>query len=90
MFAKRFEPQVFGPISSPFKVLDKKFLDTSKLKLPKNLKVHPIFHVSFLKLVTCDASRPNQEYNSRPPLNLINNELKFEVKLVLKLKQIRG
>jgi hypothetical protein len=71
-------------------VLEKKFLDTYKLKLPKNLKVHPIFHVSLLKLIACDASRPNQEYNSRPPFDFINNEPKFEVKFVLKLKQLRG
>jgi hypothetical protein len=73
-----------------FKVLEKKFLDTYKLELPKNLKVHPIFHVSLLKLVIRDASRPNQEYNSRPPPDLINNQLKFKVKVVLKSRRLRG
>jgi len=48
-----------GPYASPFKVLEKKFFDTYKLKLPKNLKIHPIFHVLLLKLVACDASRLN-------------------------------
>jgi hypothetical protein len=49
----------FDPYAGPFKVLEKKFLDTFKLKLQKNLKVHPTFHVSFLKPVSHDASKPN-------------------------------
>jgi hypothetical protein len=79
-----------GPYAGPFKVLEKKFPDTYKLKLPKNLKVHPIFHVSFLKLVSCDASRPNREHNSRPPPDLTHNEPEFEVQVVLKSRQLRG
>ncbi len=57
-----------GPYAGPFKVLEKKFPDTYKLELPENLKVHPVFHVSRLKLVAHDASRPNREHNSRPPI----------------------
>jgi hypothetical protein len=71
-------------------VLEKKFLDIYKLELPENLKVHPIVHVSFLKPVVHDASRLNQEYNSRLPLDHINNEPKFKVEVVLKSKQLRG
>jgi hypothetical protein len=67
----------------PLKMLEKKFPDTYKLELPKNLKVHPIFHVSLLKPVTRDASRPNREHNS-------NNEPKFEVEVVLQSRQLRG
>jgi hypothetical protein len=48
-----------GPYASPFKVLEKKLFDTYKLELLKNLRVHPTFHVSILKLVARDASRPN-------------------------------
>jgi len=70
-------------------VLEKKLSDTYKLKLPKNLKVHPIFHVSLLKSVAYDALRHNWEHNSRPPPNLVHNEPKFEVEAVLKLRQLR-
>jgi hypothetical protein len=37
-----------GPCAGPFKVLKKKYHDIYKLELPKNLKIHPIFHVSLL------------------------------------------
>ncbi len=56
----------------------------------KNPKVHPTFHVSFLKSVARDASRPNREHNSRPPPDLVRNELEFEVEAVLKSKQLKG
>jgi hypothetical protein len=79
-----------GPYAGPFKVLKKKLSDTYKLELPKNLRVHPTFHVSFLKPVTRDASRPNREQNSRPPPDLVHNEPEFEVEAVLKSRQLRG
>ncbi len=72
-----------GPYVNPFKVLEKKIFDTYKLELLENLKVHIIFHVSLLKPVACDASSPNREHNSRPPPDLVHNELKFEVEVVL-------
>jgi len=70
-----------GPYVGPCKVLEKKFPDIYKLELSENLRVHPTFHVSFLKPVSYDASRPNREHNSRPPLNLIHNEPEFEVEV---------
>jgi hypothetical protein len=73
-----------GPYAGPFKVSEKKFPDIYKLELLKNLKVHPIFHVLLLKPVAHDASRPNQEHNSRPLPNLVHNEPEFEVKVVFK------
>ncbi len=82
--------KVLGPYVGPLKVLEKKFPDTYKLELPENLKVHTTFHVSLLKSVSRDASRPNQKHNSRPPFDLIHNEPKFEVKAVFKSRQLKG
>ncbi len=88
--ARRFESQVLGPICGPIQSVEKKFPDTYKLELSENLKVHPVFHVSLLKPVTRDASRPNREHNSRPPPDLVHNEPEFEVEAVLKSRQLRG
>jgi hypothetical protein len=71
-----------GPYAGPFKVLEKKLSDTYKLELPENLRVHPTFHVSLLKPVSRDASRP--------PADLVHNEPEFEVEAVLKSKQLKG
>jgi hypothetical protein len=79
-----------GPYVGPFKVLEKKLSDTYKLELLENLRVHPTFHVSFLKPVARDASRPNRKHTSRPPPDLVHNEPEFEVKAVLKSRQLRG
>ncbi len=67
-----------------------KFLDIYKLELRENVRVHPTFHVSLLKSVTYDVSRFNQEHNSRPPLDLVHDELEFEVKAMFKSRQLRG
>ncbi len=78
-----------GPYAGPFKVLEKKLFDTYKLELPENLRVHPTFHVSLLKPVSRDASRPNRENNSRPPPDLVHNEPEFEVEAVTR-SQVTG
>ncbi len=78
-----------GPYVGSFKVLEKRFPNIFKLELPKNLKVHPIFHVLFFKPVTRDASKLNQEYNSKPPPNFIDNELEFEMEAMLKSRQLK-
>ncbi len=70
-----------GPYASPFKVT------SYKLELSENLRVHPTFHVFLLKMVTHNASRPNREHNSRPPPDLVHNEPKFEMEVVLKSRQ---
>ncbi len=87
---KGLSHKFLGLYASPFKMLENQFPDIYKLEISENLKVHPIFHVFLLKLVTHDASRPNQEYNSRPPPDLINNEPKFEVEVMFKSRQLSG
>jgi hypothetical protein len=63
---KGLNHKFLGPHAGPFKVLEKKFFDIYKLEPLENIKVHPIFHVSLLKSISRDASRPNQKHNSRP------------------------
>ncbi len=87
---KGLSHKFLGPYAGPFKVLEKKLFDTYKLQLPKNLRIHPTFHVSILRPVSRDALRLNQEYNSRPPPNLVHNEPDFEVEAVFKSRQLRG
>jgi hypothetical protein len=87
---KGLSHKFLGPYAGPFKVLEKKLSDIYKLKLPENLRIHPTFHVSLLKPVARNASRPNQEHNSRPLPDLVHNEPKFEMEVVLKSKQLRG
>jgi len=79
-----------GPYVDPFKMLEYFFFNTYKLELSEIFKIHPIFHVSLLKPVAHDASRPNREYNSRPPPDFIDNEPEFEVEVVFKSRQLRG
>jgi hypothetical protein len=61
---KGLSHKFLGPYAGPFKVLEKKLSDTYKLELSENLRVHPTFHVSFLKPVARDASRPHREHTS--------------------------
>jgi len=78
-----------GPYAGPFKVLEKKFPNTYKLELPENLKVHPTFHVSLLKLISCDASRLNKKHKASPPPDFIHNEPEFEVEAMLKSRELK-
>jgi len=87
---KGLSHKFLGPYAGPFKVLEKKFPDTYKLELPENLKVHIVFHVSLLKPVARDVSRPNRKHNSKPLPDLVHNEPEFEVEAVLKSRQLRG
>jgi hypothetical protein len=68
-----------GPYAGPFKVLEKKLSDTYKLELPENLRVHPTFHVSLLKPVARNASRPNRSTTQGPHQTwfIINQSLKW-------------
>ncbi len=69
---KGLNHKFLGPYAGPFKVLEKKLSYIYKLELPKNLRIHPKFHVSLLKPVARDTSRPNREHNSRPPPYLVH------------------
>ncbi len=59
-----------------------------QIGVSENLKVHLTFHVSLLKLVSHDASRPKWKHELRPQLDLIENEPKFEVETIFNSKQL--
>jgi hypothetical protein len=44
---KALNHKFLGPYAGPFKVLEKELLNTYKLELWENLRVHPIFHISW-------------------------------------------
>ncbi len=46
--------------------------------------------VSFFNPIAYDTSKPNRQRNSRPPPNLIDNKLEFEMEVVLKSRQLKG
>jgi hypothetical protein len=77
--AEGLSHKFLGPYAGPFKVLEKKLSDTYKLELLENLRVHPTFHVSFLKSVSRDASRPNRRTTQGPHLTwfIMNHSLRW-------------
>ena len=48
-----------------------------KLKLPDNMKIHPVFHCKLLK-----KFMPSTRHQPPPPPLLIDNQLEFEVELI--------
>jgi len=56
---KGLSHKFLGPYAGPFKVLEKKLSDIYNLEVPENLTIFHTFHVSLLKLIPRDASRPN-------------------------------
>ena len=70
----KLSPKYYGP----YKVLQNIGTMAYKLELPASSRVHPVFHVSFLKKVTGD----------KIPIQTILPELDEEVKIILKLEAI--
>jgi hypothetical protein len=70
----KLSPKYYGP----YKVLQNIGTMAYKLELPASIRVHPFFHVSLLKKVTCD----------KIPIQTIFPELEEEGKIILEPKSI--
>jgi len=64
-------PKFMSKIGAPFSIVEQVFKDIYKLELPPEIKVHPIFHVSFLKSFKDDTLWPDHKQVIRPPPDLV-------------------
>lgn len=56
--------------NGPFEVVQKVCEVTYRLKLPERLKIHPTFHISFLKSYFVDVTDPSRNKTKRAPLSI--------------------
>jgi len=73
---KKLKPRKLGP----FKIIKKVSTVTYKLKLPKNIRIHPIIHVAELEPYYEDRFGRNQP---PPPPVLVDDEEQYEVEQIL-------
>jgi hypothetical protein len=76
---RKLTPKYLGP----YEVIEKISQVAYKLKLPSNIKVHPVIHISALKPYQEDSefTRPIP-----PDLEVIDNEPEYEVEQILDKK----
>ena len=65
---KQFQRGLIPKYDGPFKVVKRIGNVTYKLKLPERLKLHPTFHVSFLKPYHSDPSSDIVQAKRNPPM----------------------
>jgi hypothetical protein len=75
--------------AGPFRIVKRVFDDVYKLELPKEIKVHPTFHVSLLKPYFEDTLRPERQQVLRPQPELVGEHMEFEVEAILNSKNTR-
>jgi hypothetical protein len=74
---KKLDYRKIGPYPITEKINNVAF----KVKLPKSIKVHPVFHVSLLEHAKIDKN-PAQKHPHPPPI-IIDDKLKWEVEEIL-------
>ena len=79
---KKLKPRKLGP----FKIISKISPVSYKLELPKNLRIHPVIHVSDLESYYEDKFGRNQE----PPPIIVNDEEEYEVEQILDKRKHYG
>ena len=57
----------------PFPILGKVGKVSYKVELPPRLKIHPIFHVSYLKPYHEDKNDPNWGFSKRAPTEVVTS-----------------
>jgi hypothetical protein len=72
-------PKFMAKYTSPFVIEKRLFEDVYKLILPPEIKVHPTFHVSLLKLYFKDTLRLERKQVLQPPPELVGDHLEHEV-----------
>ena len=83
-------PKFMAKFAGPFPVVKQVFDDVYKLALPPKIKVHPVFHVSFLKEYFEDLARPEHEQVLRPIPELVENHEEYEVETILNKCKLRS
>jgi hypothetical protein len=76
-----------NPYCGPFEIIQEISPVVYKLKLPKTMRIHPVFHVSqFKKYNTPDADRLVQD--SPPPPRVIDIQGEYEIEKILQRKNV--
>jgi hypothetical protein len=70
----------------PYEILDKIGKTSYKLKLPKTMRVHPVFHVSLLYGHPMDEFR--RRPNPPPPVVTLEGEEEYEVEKILNSRKV--
>jgi hypothetical protein len=78
----KLAPKWYGPFTIKKKVSDVVF----QLELPRQWKIHNIFHTSLLTpYIKTELHRPNYP---EPPLDIVEGDPKFEVEQIMSLRQV--
>jgi transposase InsO family protein len=82
---RKLAPKFMGP----YKI--EKVISTTayRLKLPSNLKIHPVFHVSMLKPYKENLTDFNRDLPPPPEIIPETNEEEYEVEIILDKKLVR-
>ena len=83
-------PKFMAKFAGPFPVVKHVFDDAYKLALPPEIKVHPVFHISLLKVYFEDSVRPEHEQVLRPVPELVGNHEEYEVETILNKRKLRS
>ena len=81
MTDKRYHKGLVQKYDGPFEIVKKVGAVAYRLKLPERFKVHPTFHVSFLKKFHDDGSGSRQQAVRAPPT--VRKQFKKEIERVL-------